>query len=98
MSARAGDGCAGTPNGRGAGGRPRAEGRGVPEEDRARVLAPMVRLDKRVPGLGLGLATVHRVVTANGGDVGLEAREGGGTSVWFTLPGAAGAGASGADA
>lgn len=67
-------------------------GRGVPEEDRARVLAPMVRLDKRVPGLGLGLATVHRVVTANGGEVGLEAREGGGTTVWFTLPAAAGSG------
>jgi signal transduction histidine kinase len=37
-------------------------------------------------GYGIGLATVHRVVTAHGGRVGLERRPGGGTDVWFELP------------
>ncbi|WP_162599826.1 sensor histidine kinase [Nocardioides solisilvae] len=62
------------------------DGRGIPAEDRERVLEPMVRLDKRVPGLGLGLATVRRVVTAHGGEVGVEEGPGGGTTVWLSLP------------
>lgn len=61
-------------------------GRGIPDEDAARVFSPMVRLDKRVPGLGLGLATVERIVAAAGGEVGVSPREGGGTAAWFVAP------------
>ena len=61
-------------------------GRGIAEEDRERVLEPMVRLDKRVPGLGLGLSTVRRVVESHGGRAGVEAAPDGGTTVWLVLP------------
>lgn len=37
-------------------------------------------------GHGIGLATVHRVITGHGGQVGLDPVEDGGTTVWFTLP------------
>ena len=46
-------------------------GRGVPLEERTRVLEPMVRLDKRVPGSGIGLATCARIVAAHGGSIGV---------------------------
>lgn len=61
-------------------------GRGIAEEERERVFAPMVRLDKRVPGLGLGLPTVRRIVESVGGEVSLAGRDGGGTVVTLTLP------------
>lgn len=38
------------------------------------------------PGLGLGLATVRRLVTAYGGQVGVRKRTAGGSVFWFTLP------------
>lgn len=65
-------------------------GKGIPPEDAVRVLNPTVRLDKRVPGSGLGLATVRRVVAAAGGTVGVEpaADQATGTTVWFEVPAA----------
>ncbi|QCC76953.1 sensor histidine kinase [Nocardioides daphniae] len=63
-------------------------GRGIDEADLERVFAPTVRLDKRVPGMGLGLAAVRRIVAAAGGRVGAERAPGGGTTVWFEVPGA----------
>ncbi|MBE7323312.1 HAMP domain-containing histidine kinase [Nocardioides sp. Y6] len=64
-------------------------GRGIDEADVERVLAPTVRLDKRVPGLGLGLAGVARIVTRAGGRVGIDSTPGVGTTVWFEVPAAA---------
>lgn len=61
-------------------------GRGIDPADAERVLQPTVRLDKRVPGLGLGLATVRRVVAAAGGRVGVDSGPGEGTTVWFEVP------------
>lgn len=61
-------------------------GRGIPEVERVRVFEPMVRLDKSVPGNGIGLATCRRVVEAHGGRIGATAAAGGGTLVWFELP------------
>lgn len=66
--------------------RVRDNGRGIDPSETERVLQPTVRLDKRVPGLGLGLATVRRVVAAAGGRVGVESVPGEGTTVWFELP------------
>ncbi|WP_217702584.1 sensor histidine kinase [Nocardioides guangzhouensis] len=62
-------------------------GRGVAEVDRERVFEPLARLDKRVPGNGIGLATCRRIVSAHGGTIGLDPRPGGGTVAWFELPG-----------
>lgn len=61
-------------------------GPGIPLEDRARVFEPMVRLNTRVPGTGLGLATCQRIIVAHRGRIGIEETPGGGTTVWFELP------------
>jgi signal transduction histidine kinase len=65
-------------------------GRGVPLGERKRVLEPMVRLDRRVPGTGIGLATCLRIVTALGGTLGLDdglpVDDEHGTTVWVEVP------------
>ena len=61
-------------------------GPGIPPEDRERVFEPMVRLNKKIPGTGLGLATSHRIVAAHLGRIGVEETPGGGATVWFELP------------
>lgn len=64
----------------------RDRGRGVPAEARERIFAPLARLDKSVPGVGIGLATCLRIVEAHGGSIGVTEREGGGSVFWFELP------------
>jgi signal transduction histidine kinase len=61
-------------------------GVGIPEDQRERVFEPMVRLDKRVEGMGIGLATCRRVVDAHGGTIGVEAGPSGGATFWVQLP------------
>jgi signal transduction histidine kinase len=61
----------------------------APEQERA-IFEPFVRAGTRAqPGIGLGLATVKRLVEAYGGTVGLATREGLGSVFWFELPAAA---------
>ena len=64
----------------------RDRGRGIPDDKRERVFAPLARLDKTVEGSGIGLATCRRIVEAHGGRMGVEDREGGGSVFWFELP------------
>jgi signal transduction histidine kinase len=61
-------------------------GAGVAPAALGRVFDLYVRLDLRRPGLGLGLATVKRLVEAYGGAVGVRSREGAGAMFWFELP------------
>lgn len=64
-------------------------GPGIPEADRERIFEPYVRLEtsraKHTGGSGLGLAIARASLRAQGGDIHLLAREGGGTSVEITL-------------
>ncbi|GAA4881638.1 sensor histidine kinase [Serinicoccus chungangensis] len=66
-------------------------GAGVPAGQEHAVFLPFVRArtgdgEARPEGHGIGLATVHRIVTAHGGRVGLEPSPGAGTCAWFELP------------
>lgn len=61
-------------------------GRGFDPEEAERIFTPTVRLDKLVPGMGLGLATVRRIVAAAGGRTGAEGSPDAGATVWFELP------------
>jgi signal transduction histidine kinase len=62
-------------------------GPGVAPELRERIFDPYVRAATAgVAGLGLGLATVHRLVEAHGGSVGVDANPEGGSTFWFELP------------
>ena len=61
-------------------------GRGIEADDLSRIFEPTVRLDRRVPGMGLGLATVRRLVRSAGGEVGAVSTPGVGTEIWFELP------------
>lgn len=62
-------------------------GIGVPEDQRERIFEPMVRLDKRIDGVGIGLATCKRVVEAHHGSIGVTSPPSGeGSNFWVELP------------
>jgi signal transduction histidine kinase len=62
-------------------------GIGIPEDQRERIFEPMVRLDKRIDGVGIGLATTKRVVESHHGAIGASANPAGQGSVfWVELP------------
>jgi signal transduction histidine kinase len=62
-------------------------GPGVPPHLERSVFEPYVRAHGATqPGIGLGLATVRRIVVAHGGSVGLRSQPGRGACFWFELP------------
>lgn len=62
-------------------------GIGIPAEQRYRVFEPLVRLDKRINGVGIGLATCRRVVDSHGGVISVTTPESGeGAAFWVELP------------
>ncbi|AWB91173.1 histidine kinase [Aeromicrobium chenweiae] len=62
-------------------------GIGVSQERRQAMFELFAREDGTASGHGIGLATAKRIVEAHGGTIGMESATGGGTSVWFDLPG-----------
>ena len=72
------------------------EGRGMPEAEQAKLFQPFFRASNagNVPGTGLGLTIVRRVVDLHGGRIDFRSREGTGTTVLLSFP--AGLGASAA--
>jgi signal transduction histidine kinase len=61
-------------------------GPGLPPDAEQRVFEPFQRLTAAKPGIGLGLATVKKIVEAYGGRVGVHSALGKGSTFWFELP------------
>lgn len=65
----------------------RDTGPGLPRAVREHLFDPYAHAaESAVPGLGLGLATVRRLVDAHDGTVGVQPNEGPGCLFWFELP------------
>lgn len=68
----------------------RDHGPGLPEQDLTRVLRPFERgevsRNRSTGGAGLGLAIVDQVARQHQGSLQLQAADGGGLEVWFSLP------------
>lgn len=66
----------------------RDNGRGIPAQVQGRLFRPFFRVPTHddIPGTGMGLALVQKIIRAHGGEVWLESVEGQGTVVSFTLP------------
>jgi signal transduction histidine kinase len=65
----------------------RDNGPGLPPGSEDVAFEPFRRLgDTKQPGIGLGLATVKKIVESYGGKVGVHSRVGEGSSFWFELP------------
>jgi PAS domain S-box-containing protein len=75
-------------------------GIGIPEEQRHLLFRVFSRVptEKHYPGTGAGLSICRKIVETMGGEIGVESKEGFGSTFWFTLPKDAGLpGAAGAE-
>jgi two-component system sensor histidine kinase KdpD len=65
------------------------QGPGIPERERSRVFEKFYRspsTHQHVLGTGMGLAIAREIVSAHGGEVGIENVPGGGSRFWITIP------------
>jgi signal transduction histidine kinase len=65
----------------------RDNGTGIRKENLPRVFGLFERFNPDIPGTGIGLVTVKRIIEAHGGRIWVESEGvGKGTTFWFTLP------------
>jgi signal transduction histidine kinase len=67
----------------------RDNGEGIPAEQVARIFEKFYRISttRHSGGAGLGLAIVHEIITAHGGQITVSSQPGQGTTFTFSLPG-----------
>jgi PAS domain S-box-containing protein len=63
-------------------------GIGIPEDQRHLLFRVFSRVptEKHYPGTGAGLSICRKIVETMGGELGVESKEGFGSTFWFTLP------------
>lgn len=61
-------------------------GIGIPQEEQESIFARFKKLDREVPGTGLGLTLSQNIIKKLGGKVGVESEVGKGSTFWFVLP------------
>ncbi|WP_418990747.1 sensor histidine kinase [Alistipes sp.] len=64
----------------------RDTGSGIPEEKKELLFRRFVKVGSSRQGVGIGLAISKSIVESMGGRIGVESREGAGSTFWFTLP------------
>ena len=64
----------------------RDTGTGIRPEDHDKIFRLFTRLGSNVPGDGVGLAAVRKIVEKHGGKIWVESQLGKGSTFWFTLP------------
>ncbi len=61
-------------------------GIGIPEEEQKKIFSHFSKLDREVPGTGLGLTLAQAIVQNLGGTVGVRSEVNKGSTFWFILP------------
>lgn len=64
----------------------RDTGTGIRPGDHDKIFRLFTRLGSNVPGDGVGLAAVRKIVEKHGGKIWVESQLGKGSTFWFTLP------------
>lgn len=61
-------------------------GIGIPEDVQSKIFNRFMKLDREMPGTGLGLALSQTIVENLGGEIGVESEIDKGSTFWFSLP------------
>lgn len=61
-------------------------GIGIPDEEKNKIFNRFTKLDREVPGTGLGLSLSQSIIEKLGGRIGVDSEVNEGSTFWFTLP------------